>query len=83
MKVLYLARLREAFGLSEEQVDLPDSVNTVGELLAWLRGRGGVFSDELAENRRFRVAVNHSVASSDTAVKADDEVAIFPPVTGG
>ena len=83
MKILYLARLREAIGLAEEQVDLPTSVQTVAGLLAWLRSRGGVFAEELAEGKRFRVAVNHAVVMSDSAVTADDEVAIFPPVTGG
>lgn len=83
MKILYLARLREALGLAEEQVAPPAAVATVAELLAWLRSRGGAYAIELAEGRRFRVAVNHTVAQPNTAVSADDEVAIFPPVTGG
>ena len=83
MKVLYLARLREAIGVAEEQVELPASVSTVSELLAWLRSRGGVFAEELAEGKRFRVAVNHAVVMGDAAVVSGDEVAIFPPVTGG
>lgn len=83
MKLLYLARLREALGRSEEQVVPPDSVRTVADLLAWLRERGGAFASELAEGRRYRVAVNQTVATLETAVAAGDEIAIFPPVTGG
>lgn len=83
MKILYLARLREALGRSEELVVPPDSVRTVADLLAWLRERGGVFAHELAEGRRFRVAVNQTVATPESAVAPGDEIAIFPPVTGG
>lgn len=83
MKILYLARLREALGRSEEQVVPPPTVRTVADLLAWLRERGGAYGEELAEGRRFRVAVNHAVVNADAKVSAGDEVAIFPPVTGG
>lgn len=83
MKILYLARLRETLGQAEEQVMLPADVTTVAALLAWLRTRGGAYAIELADGKRFRVAVNHTVAQMDTAVSAQDEVAIFPPVTGG
>jgi sulfur-carrier protein len=83
MKILYLARLREALGQAEETVQPPDTVRTVADLLAWLRQRGGAFATELAESRRFRVAVNHAVARKDSPVADGDEIAIFPPVTGG
>ena len=84
MKVVYLARLREAFGRSEERLALsePDGV-TVADVIAQLRARGGVWATELAAGRAFRVAVNHTMASPDTAVRAGDEVALLPPVTGG
>ena len=52
-------------------------------LLAALRQRGGPFAAELAAGRAFRVAVNQEVVALDHPVKAGDEVAIFPPVTGG
>ena len=81
--LVYLARLREALGASAEQVELPGEVGTVAGLLAWLRGRGGVWAAELAPNRAVRVAVNYDMARADTPVKAGDEVALFPPVTGG
>ncbi len=83
MKILYLARLREALGQAEEQVELPGDVRTVTDLLAWLRERGGAFATELAAGQRFRVAVNHAIVNDDAPVGKSDEVAIFPPVTGG
>ena len=83
VQLVYLARLREVLGVSAEAVDLPREVATVASLLAWLRGRGGAWADELAPGKAVRVAVNHDVAAADTAVKAGDEVALFPPVTGG
>lgn len=81
--LVYLARLREALGASAETVELPGDVGTVAALLAWLRGRGGAWAAELAPNRAVRVAVNYDMARPDTPVRAGDEVALFPPVTGG
>lgn len=83
VQLVYLARLREVLGVSAEAVELPGEVATVASLLAWLSRRGGAWAYELAPGRAVRVAVNHDVARGDTAVKAGDEVALFPPVTGG
>jgi molybdopterin synthase sulfur carrier subunit len=81
--LVYLARLRESLGVPSEIVELPRHVGTVSALLAWLRGRGGAWAAELAPGRAVRVAVNFDVAKADTPVRAGDEVALFPPVTGG
>ncbi|HEV8552929.1 MAG TPA: molybdopterin converting factor subunit 1 [Casimicrobiaceae bacterium] len=81
--LVYLARLRETLGTSAEKVEPPRDVGTVAALLAWLRTRGGAWAAELAPGRAVRVAVNYDVARPDTPVKAGDEVALFPPVTGG
>lgn len=83
VRIVYLARLRDAFGTPGEQVDLPRDVGTVAALLAWLRMRGGVWAQELASGRSVRVAVNHDVALPGTPIGRGDEVALFPPVTGG
>lgn len=81
--LLYFARLREALGVSSEQIGLPPDVQDVAALTAWLRQRGGAWADELAAGRAYRVAVNQDMAEGATPLKDGDEVAIFPPVTGG
>ena len=83
IQLVFLARFRERFGVSREAFALPAQTNTVATLLAALRERGGSFAEELADGRAFRVAVNQDVVDVDHPVQAGDEVAIFPPVTGG
>ena len=83
IRLVYLARLRDALGTGAESVDLPADVGTVTALLAWLSRRGGAWSHELAPGRAVRIAVNHDVARPDTPIHSGDEVALFPPVTGG
>jgi sulfur-carrier protein len=83
MKLLYLAGLRESLGRQSEDVTPPASVSSVEALVDWLRARGEPWSVELAASRRWRVAVNHEVADPGTVVKQGDEIAFFPPVTGG
>lgn len=81
--LVYLARLRESLGQRSEIVELPPQIGNVGGLLAWLRGRGGAWAAELAPGRAVRIAVNFDMANADTPVRAGDEIAFFPPVTGG
>ena len=83
LSLVYLARLREAFGAASERVEIPPDVTSVAALRAWLAARGGAWATELAPGRAVRIAVNHAVAQPDTPVRAGDEVALFPPVTGG
>lgn len=83
LRMLYFARLREVLGVGQETLELPAEVHTLAGLLASLRARGGVWSEELAEGRAFRLAVNQDIATPEAALADDDEVAIFPPVTGG
>lgn len=81
LSLLYFARLREAFGQSGEKLDTEAA--TVEELLMELRLRGGAWAEELAAGKVFRVAVNQDIAVPATTLIDGDEVAIFPPVTGG
>jgi molybdopterin synthase sulfur carrier subunit len=81
--LVYLARLRESFGTAGERITPPAGVATVGALRSWLAARGGAWATELAAGRAVRVAVNHDLADGDTPIRAGDEVALFPPVTGG
>jgi len=82
IQLVFLARLRERFGVAREAFPLASAV-TVADVLAALRARGGAFEAELAPGRAFRVAVNQDVVAIDHPVRAGDELAIFPPVTGG
>jgi molybdopterin synthase sulfur carrier subunit len=81
--LVFLARLREAFGVSNEKVSLPPGIATVAALRTWLGDRGGAWASELAPGRAVRVAVNHDMAAPDAILREGDEVAFFPPVTGG
>ncbi len=83
MKVLYFAWLREKAGVAEEQVAPPETVTSVQSLIEWIRARGGGPADALADLATVRVAVNQEYAMLDHPVKPGDEVAFFPPVTGG
>jgi sulfur-carrier protein len=83
IRILYFARLREVLGRTEEELVLPDDVRDVGGLLAFLRNRGGAWSQELAPGRPVRTAVNQDMSDAEAAIKGGDEIAFFPPVTGG
>ena len=81
LSLLYFARLRETLGVESEQLD--SEAANVAELLAELRQRGQSWALELAADKVFRVAVNQEMAKPDTPLADGDEVAVFPPVTGG
>ena len=80
--IRYFARLREALGTAEEQISLPLDVATVGDLRAWLGNRGATWSAELAAPAVL-TAVNLEAAQADAPIADGDEIAFFPPVTGG
>ncbi len=81
--ILYFARLKEAFGRASERFALPQSVDTVGGLREHLRTRGGSWETELADTKPVRVALNQEMAAPAARLSPGDEVAFFPPVTGG
>jgi len=81
--VLYFAWLRQKVGSGREAVTPPPEVATVGALIDWLKLQSPGHAEALANARIVRAAVNHEFASLDTAVRPGDEVAFFPPVTGG
>lgn len=81
LSLLYFARLRETLGVESERLD--SEAANVAELLAELRQRGQSWAQELAADKVFRVAVNQEMAKPDTPLADGDEVAVFPPVTGG
>ena len=83
MNLLYFAWVRQKLGRGEETLALPDGVATVGELVEHLRLRGGAYAQAFAEPSRLRAAVNQEHVSFDAPLADIDEVAFFPPVTGG
>lgn len=83
IQLKFFAGLREATGTSGEALALPPGVANVGALRAHLAARGGVWAEHFAPQRNLRAAVNQDMAGLDAAVNAGDEVAFFPPVTGG
>lgn len=83
VRVRFFASLREQLGCASDEVDLPGDASTVGALCARLQARGGAWASALGPGRPLRTAVNMDMAGADAALKAGDEVAFFPPVTGG
>jgi len=82
IKILYFGRPSEKLQLSEEMVDLPQNIATLGELLAWLRTRGEVWTQELTE-ARIKCAINQEFSGSSAKIKEHDEIALFSPISGG
>jgi len=83
IRVLYFASLREQVGTGSEEIDLPAGIATVADLRAHLAGRAGPWATALAGQRLVRTAVNQDMVPAGTTIKAGDEIAFFPPVTGG
>jgi len=83
MKLLYFAWVRTRVGVAEESVELPAEVHDVAGLLDWLKTRSPGHAAALRNPALVRVAVNQEFARPDRRLAAGDEVAIFPPVTGG
>ena len=83
MKILYFAWLRQKTGIASEDVVVPEGVSDVAGLIEWLKGRNEKFADALLDFDSIRVAVNQEFADLDAPVGQSDEIAIFPPMTGG
>ena len=83
MKILYFAWIRTKLGLEEEEIDLPHGIATVEDLMNWLKARNDQFADVLKDDDVIRVAVNQEHAMRDFKITDADEVALFPPITGG
>ena len=79
----FFAGVREAVGVSNEAVTLPQEVATVGAVRDFLIARGGAWAEALGRERTLRMAFNHVMCEPGTPVREGGEVAFFPPVTGG
>jgi len=83
MQLLYFGWVRAKIGISQEEIELPTGVSDVRTLIDWLQERGNTHSEALEDLSVIRVAVNQEMAEMDTPIAAKDEVALFPPMTGG
>ncbi|WP_244815862.1 molybdopterin converting factor subunit 1 [Caballeronia sp. Lep1P3] len=83
VELRFFASVREALGVANETVNVPDTVVNVGDVRAWLRMRGGAWAEALAEGRALRMACNHVMTNASQRITEGCEVAFFPPVTGG
>lgn len=83
MTILYFAWLRSKIGIGEEHLDLSETIATVADLIADLKTRGAGYAEAFADMSLIRVAVNQDYVGLDHPLKSGDEVAFFPPVTGG
>ncbi len=83
MKLLYFAWVRQKIGISEERIEMPPSVTNVATLVDFLRKRGAGYDEAFRDRASIRVAVNHQHTDFNAVVHAGDEIAFFPPVTGG
>ena len=82
IQLRYFASLRETLGTGEEQIQIPDSVHDLAGLTRWLQERGETWKSALAD-KRLHVAINQEIVKADAIITDGDEIAWFPPVTGG
>ena len=83
MKVKYFAWVRERVGKSEETVDPPENVETVGDLIAWLTRQGESYAYAFEKPRVIRAAIDHAHVKPEATIAGAREIAFFPPMTGG
>ena len=83
MQVLYFGWVKSRIGTAKEELSPPPEVTNVATLIEWLKGQGEGYSKAFEDSAALRVAVNQKIASLDAAISDNDEVAVFPPMTGG
>ena len=83
MNILYFAWMREHTGCAAEEIELPDGVTTVADLVPHIASQSDGHATALRNLKTVRVAVNRTHSALETPIKQGDEIAFFPPVTGG
>lgn len=83
MRILYFAWLKTKLGISEETVSCSKEIHDVDSLVAWIKSRGPQFQEAFIDMDVVRIAVNQEYVVTNFPLKDGDEVAFFPPVTGG
>jgi len=83
VRIVYFAWVRERVGKADEELDIPASVTTVGELIAWLSRRGEQYAYAFANPKIIRTAIDKTHVRADVGIGNAREIAFFPPMTGG
>lgn len=83
MKIFYFAWVRDNIGNSQEEIFCPKNVKTIGQLAEYLKRQSDGHARAFEDMSVIRAAINHQFVDHDTKVLDSDEVAFFPPVTGG
>jgi molybdopterin synthase sulfur carrier subunit len=83
MRLLYFAWVKEKTGIAAEEVELPQDVTTIGDVMTWLKSRGPEFANAFARSEVIRAAIDQSHVRHDAEIGGAREIAFFPPVTGG
>ena len=83
MKLLYFAWIRVKMGVSGEHIDPPQNIKDIEGLIDWLKQRNPIANETFSDISNIRIAVNQEYVSINNPVKPGDEIAFFPPVTGG
>ncbi len=83
MKLRYFAWVRERVGKPDEDIDVPANVKTVAELTAWLAGRGEEYAYAFENAKVIRAAIDRTHVKPETVIAGAEEIAFFPPMTGG
>ena len=82
-RLLYFAWVKDKTGIAAEDVDLPENIDTVAGVIAWLKTRGPQYENAFAQSEAIRAAIDQTHARIDASVASAKEIAFFPPVTGG
>jgi molybdopterin synthase sulfur carrier subunit len=83
MKIRYFAWVRERVGKTDEDIELPGGIVTVGDLMTWLAGRGDEYAHAFENPKVIRAAIDRSHVGPEAAIAGAREIAFFPPMTGG
>ena len=83
MRLLYFGWVRTRIGIGSETLELPSGIRDVRALVDWLKQRGDGYRVAFEDLTTIRVAINQEMATLDASISSEDEVALFPPMTGG
>jgi molybdopterin synthase sulfur carrier subunit len=83
MKLVYFAWVRERVGKTDEEVEVPESIRTVADLVRWLKSRGEEYGYAFENEGIVRAAIDHVHVKPEASIAGAREIAFFPPMTGG